>query len=103
MTHFHLLTFRFTPLSSLRTPQAMLIGSDHTQPGPLAHILSHPMLQPEPWSEGTPMALGMWRPSKVTWPSLDNHTTTCHPCHLISWQPSWQTWDLRVPTLFSSN
>src|SRR5882724_6982008 len=35
------------------------------------------------------------------WSSHDNHATTHHPCHLIGWPPSWQPWDLRVPTLFS--
>jgi len=36
-------------------------------------------------------------------PSHDNHTTMHHPCCLVSRPPSWQTWNLRVPTLFSFN
>src|SRR5882724_11628715 len=95
-----LLSFRFTPSFSLRTPQTILISSIHTQPGPLGLIPSHLMLQPEPWSEDTPMALGMWRPSEVMGPSCDDHATTCHPCYLISRPVSWWTCDLRVPTLF---
>ena len=39
----------------------------------------------------------------VTWPSHDNHATTCHQHHLVGRPPSQQTWDLRVPTLFLSN
>jgi len=40
-----------TPSSSLRTPHAMPISSDHTNqsPGP---TLSHLLLWPEPWLEG---------------------------------------------------
>src|SRR5882724_307148 len=75
--HLLLLSFRFTPSSSLRTPQAVLISSNHTQPGPLGLIPSHPMLQPEPWSEGMPMASGMWRPSEVMWPSHDIYAFVC--------------------------
>src|SRR5882724_7535459 len=63
----------------------------------------HPMLWPNPQSECTPMALGTWLQSKITWSSCDNHPTMCHPCHLVSRPSSWQTWDLRVPTLFLSN
>ena len=37
------------------------------------------------------------------WSLCDNHATTCHSHHLVSRPPSWQTWDLRVPTLFSPN
>jgi len=61
--------------------------------------LLYPRLWPEPWSECTPMAQGIWAPSKVTWPSHDDYTTMCHPGHLISRPPSQQSWDLRVPTL----
>src|SRR5882724_7628005 len=43
----------------------------------------------------------MSRPSGITWPSHDNHATTCHPCHLIGRPLSWWPWDLGVPTLFS--
>src|SRR5882724_9628647 len=42
----------------------------------------------------------MWRPSEVTWPSHDGHTTMHHPCHPIGRPVSLWTWDLRVPTLF---
>src|SRR5882724_11292049 len=58
---------------------------------------------PEHSSEHTPSALGMQRPSKIMWPSPDDHTTMCHPCHLIGRPPSQCTWDLRVPTLFLFN
>src|SRR5882724_4698721 len=52
---------------------------------------------------GPPLPSGVWMPSKVMWPSHDDCTTTCHPGHLVGRPPSWQTWDLRVPTLFLSN
>src|SRR5882724_6342712 len=42
-------------------------------------------------------------PSRIMWSSRDDHTTTHHPCHLISRPSSWRTWDLRAPTLFSFN
>src|SRR5882724_7610355 len=42
-----LLSFGFTPLLSLRTPKAMLIGSNHTRQGPLGLITLHSMLWPE--------------------------------------------------------
>src|SRR5882724_3594649 len=61
---------------------------------------SHHGWGPEPWSEHTPMASGMWTPSEVTWPSCDNCTTMHHPSHVVSRPPSQWTWDLRVPTLF---
>src|SRR5882724_4078539 len=77
----------------------MLIGSDHTQPGPMGLSQSHPKSQPEPWLECTPMASGMWTPSEVMWPSCDDHATMCHPGHLVSRPSSQKTWDLRVPTL----
>src|SRR5882724_5445039 len=41
--------------------------------------------------------------SKITWSSHDDHATTCHLCHLVRRPSCWQTWDLRVPTLFSFN
>jgi len=78
----------------------MLIGPNHTQPGPMSLSPSHPKSQPEPWSECNPMALGMWMPSKVTWPSCDDCAITCHPGHIVGRPPSQWTWDLRVPTLF---
>jgi len=95
--------FWFTPSSSLRTPHAMLIGPDHTWPGPMGLSPSHPNSWPEPWSECNPTALGMWTPSEVMCPSHDDCATMHHPGHLISRPPSWWTWDLRVPTLFLSN
>src|SRR5882724_3697288 len=77
------LSFGFTPFLSLRTPQVVWIGSNHSQPDLLGLILSHLMLWPEIWLEDTPMASGVWSPSEAMWPSHDNHTTTCHPHYLI--------------------
>src|SRR5882724_4573985 len=92
-----------TPSSPPLMPQAVRIRSDHTQPGPMGLILSHPKVQPKPWSEQIPMSLRMCKPSKITWTARDDHATTCHPGHLIGRPPSQQTWDLRVPTLFLCN
>jgi len=50
-----------------------------------------------------PHGLRVQWPSKITWPSHDNHATMHHPCHLVSRPLSWWTWDLRVPTLFIFN
>ena len=78
-SHPHLISSGFTPLSPPRDPQAMLISSDHTQPGPVGLSQSHPKSWPEPWSECTPTAFGMWMPSKITWPSCDDHTSSSPP------------------------
>jgi len=48
----------------------------------------------------SPHSLRLWRPSKVMGPSCDNCTSICHPGYLVSGPLSWQTWDLRVSTLF---
>ena len=45
--------------------------------------LSHPRLGLKPWLECIPTASGTQAPSEVTWPSHDDHATTCHPGHLI--------------------
>ena len=36
----------------------MLIGSNHTRPGPMGLSQLHLKPQPEPWSECTPIVLG---------------------------------------------
>src|SRR5882724_11380057 len=79
---------------------------NHPQPYPTMHwdpLPLHLGLVPRHSSDNNPSASGMQTPSGITWPSCDDHATTCHLCHLIGRPPSWQTWDLRVPTLFSSN
>src|SRR5882724_3805133 len=55
----------FTPLSPPRVPQATLIGSYHTRPGPMGLSESHLKSQPKPWSECTSMALGMLMPFEI--------------------------------------
>src|SRR5882724_7199958 len=80
-------TPQLCPFPGARAPQAMLISSNHTQPGPMGLSQMHPKSQPKPWSECTPMALGMWMPSKITWPSHNYHATMCHPGH--SWQATF--------------
>src|SRR5882724_12042877 len=55
--------------------------------------LHHALLQLLHWSVPT-------TPDHTPWSSCDDHTTMCH---LIGRPSSQQTWDLRVPTLFSSN
>ena len=77
--------------------------SNLSQPHPTMHHGStslHCTRELEPWSESNPTALGMWRPSKVMWPSHDDCATMHHLSHCISRPPSKWTWDLRVPTLF---
>src|SRR5882724_6727110 len=101
--HIHPVPLRLTPFLSYHAPQVTPINPDYAQPGPMHLFQSHLKSWPEPQLEHTPTASGMWSPSKVMWPSHDNHATMCHPHHFIGRPLSWWTWDLRVPTLFLFN
>src|SRR5882724_11388023 len=92
-----------TPSSFPRTPQPLLIGSNHAQPDPLVLLPFHSMLWPELWSDSNPSASGMETPAGITWMGRDDCATMRHLRHLVSRPLSQWTWDLRVPTLFSFN
>ena len=70
---------------------------DHTPWSSPCHIRCY---SESPSHNAPPQPWGTWSPSEITWSSCDDHTTMCH---LIGRPSSQQTWDLRVPTLFSSN
>src|SRR5882724_2814362 len=70
---------------------------DHAPWASPTHIQGYSQI---PSQNAPPQLWGTWPPSEIMWSSCDNHTTMCH---LISSPTSWQTWDLRVPTLFLSN
>src|SRR5882724_12219119 len=88
------------PTSFFPPMTPMLVGPDHTQSHPMVLSQSHQALPLKPSRNTPPWPWGTWLPSEVMWSSCDDCTTTCH---LISRLLSQQTWDLRVPTLFSFN
>jgi len=55
--------------------------------GPPCHI---PYSGSNPGWNGIPTASGTQAPSEVTWPSHDDHATTCHPGHLIGGPGAWR-------------
>src|SRR5882724_11962348 len=83
---------KLTPFLSYHALQVTLIYHDYTR---LCLVVPSSLpwsWGPEHWSECTPSASGMQTPSEITWPSCDNHATTCHPSHLISRPPTWKSW-----------
>jgi len=82
--------------TSLYPPMTpMLVSPNHTRPFSMGLSQSHQVFTAKAQSEHTPTALGdmaaFWDHVVITWQS----------CHHMP--PHWQTWDLRVPTLFSFN
>jgi len=76
---------------------SVLITPDHSpwaSPSCIWCYSQIPSWNAPPWPWGT------WPSSKIMWSSCYNHATTCHP---VSRPSSWQTWDLRVTTLFLFN
>src|SRR5882724_5613401 len=72
--------------SSLTSPNP----APWTSPCRIEHHCKSPSWNAPPWPWGT------WPPSEITWASCDD-CATMH--HLVGRLLSWQTWDLRAPTL----
>ena len=86
-----------TPILSPSTPKAVLTSPNCTWPCPIGVPCCIPGHCQDPHQNEIPMSHRHWAPYSVTWPSHDDHTTTCHPGHLVGGPGSWGF----QPSLFS--